>query len=45
MIGLTESYYHACQAVMWSKSIAMVDQLVLKNTFIWKKLVLKFPGT
>ena len=32
-MGLTDSPYHACNAVMWDKITAMGDQLDLKNNF------------
>ena len=31
MMGITDSPYHACQAVIWSKSIAVVYRLDLNN--------------
>ena len=35
MVGLTYLTYHACQAVMWDKCIAMGDQLDPNNMFAW----------
>ena len=44
-MGITDLTYHAFQAVMWSKSISMGDQLDLDNPFSWEKVVLNIPGT
>ena len=45
MMGLTDSPYHACQTVMWDKSISMGYILDLDDPFAWDKVVLNFPGT
>ena len=34
-MGITDSPYHAFQAVMWDKCIGMVDQLDPNNSFAW----------
>ena len=44
MVGLTNSPYHVCQAVTWSKSIAMGYRLDLNNNFAWDKVVMNLPG-
>ena len=35
MMGLTESPYDVCQAVMWYKSVALVEMQSIKNHFGW----------
>ena len=45
MIVLTDSPYHACQAVTWDKCIAMGDRLDSNNPFSLEKVVLNLPGT
>ena len=45
IMGLTDSPYHACQAVTWAKGIVMGDSIDSNNTFAWDKMVLKLPGT
>ena len=45
MMGITDSPYHACQAVTWNKYIAMGEQLDSNNPFAWEKMVLKLYGT
>ena len=42
---LTDSQYHACQAVTWAKGIAMGDSIDSNNPFAWDKVVLNLPGT
>ena len=44
MMGLTDSPYHACQAVTWAKCISTGDRLDPNNPFAWNKVVLKLPG-
>ena len=43
MVGLKDSPYHVCQAVMWSKSVALGDRRNLSNPFGWEKVVVNFP--
>ena len=45
MMGLTDSPYHACQAVMWANIVALGDRQSLKNPFVWYEVVVKFTGT
>ena len=44
-MGLTDSPYHACQAVKWAKCIAMGDRLDSNNPFVWDKVVLNLLGS
>ena len=44
-MGITDSPYHNCQAVMLAKCIAMGDRLNSNNTFVWDKVVLNLSGT
>ena len=45
MMGLTDSIYHACQAVTWANIVTLGDRQNIKNHFGWEKVVIKFPGT
>ena len=45
MMGITDSPYHACQAVTWDKCISMGDRIDPNNPFEWEEVVLKFLGT
>ena len=44
MMGLTDSLYHYCQAVTWSKTIALGYRRELGNNFRWQRVAVSFPG-
>ena len=44
-MGLKDSPYHACEALEWTKSVALGDRQNHKITFGWKKVLANFPGT
>ena len=45
MMGLIDLPYHACQVVIWAKSVVLGDRLTLKNNFVWERVAVKLPGT
>ena len=44
-MGLTDFPYHTCQAVTWSKKLALGNIKDKKNPFKWEKVVNNSPGT
>ena len=45
IMGLTNSPYHTCQEVTWSKTIVLGYRRESSDTFIWEGVVVNFLGS
>ena len=45
MIGLTDYTYHACQAVIWAKTIYLGNMREKRNLFKWDREVVNLTGS
>ena len=43
MMGLIDSSYNKFRAVIFNRRVALGDMLILKNTFVWEKVVVNLP--